>query len=122
MRDLIQRGVATAVHDLSDGGLAVALAEMAIASGIGCTIKEPSHSDPLAVFFGEDQGRYLVTVSKSDEHALRDVAEQAQEIGLQASWIGDTGGDRLNLFGANAIRVDDLKAAHESWFPQFMDG
>ncbi|MCG6115588.1 MAG: phosphoribosylformylglycinamidine synthase subunit PurL [Mesorhizobium sp.] len=122
VRSLIQRGVATAVHDLSDGGLAVALAEMAIASGIGCTIDAPSQSDPLALYFGEDQARYLVTISGSDDELWREIADKAQELGLQASRIGETGGDRLNLPGANAIRVDDLRAAHESWFPQFMDG
>jgi len=122
VRDLIQRGVATAVHDLSDGGLAVGLAEMAIASGIGCTIDAPSQSDPLALCFGEDQARYLVTISGSDDELWREIADKARELGLRASRIGETGGDRLNLPGANAIRVDDLRAAHESWFPQFMDG
>jgi phosphoribosylformylglycinamidine synthase len=122
VRALIGHGVVTAVHDLSDGGLAVALAEMAIASGIGARVNLPFLTDPIPIYFGEDQGRYLVTISKEDEKLLRDIGEEAQELGLHAPWIGETGGDTLNLFGANAIPVAELKAAHESWFPGFMDG
>ena len=59
---LIRDGHATAVHDLSDGGLAVGLAEMAMASGIGATVNQLDGGDPIPQFFGEDQGRYLVTV------------------------------------------------------------
>ena len=62
VRSLIERGIATAVHDLSDGGLAVALAEMAMASGIGAEVVALADIDPIPQFFGEDQGRYLVTV------------------------------------------------------------
>ena len=63
VRKLIRSGVATAVHDLSDGGLAVALAEMAMASGIGATVNQLTGADAVPVFFGEDQGRYLVTLN-----------------------------------------------------------
>ena len=66
VRALISEGLVTAVHDLSDGGLAVALAEMAMASGIGAIVRQPD-GDPAAAFFGEDQGRYLLTAP--DEHA-----------------------------------------------------
>ena len=63
VRKLIRSGVATAVHDLSDGGLAVGLAEMAMASGIGATVSQLAQGDPIPQFFGEDQGRYLVTAT-----------------------------------------------------------
>ena len=64
VRDLILAGHATACHDVSDGGLLVALAEMAMASGIGATIQTLPPDLPLhALWFGEDQGRYLITVS-----------------------------------------------------------
>ena len=62
VRGLIRDGLATAVHDCSDGGLAVALAEMAMASGIGATVNQLNDVPPAASFFGEDQGRYVVTV------------------------------------------------------------
>src|SRR5690606_34941074 len=61
VRKLIADGTVTASHDISDGGLAVAVAEMAIASGIGATIEQPKNASPIAAFFGEDQGRYVLT-------------------------------------------------------------
>lgn len=121
VRKLIRSGAATAVHDLSDGGLAVALAEMAMASGIGATVPGLSDSNPILVFFGEDQGRYLVTVKfggQSEE--LQALWNEAKALGIFAPWIGNTGGGELKLGSARAISIKDLKAAHESWFPRFM--
>ncbi len=121
VRKLIRSGAATAVHDLSDGGLAVGLAEMAMASGVGATVPGLSDADPIPVFFGEDQGRYLVTVKfagQSDE--LQALWNEAKVLGIFAPWIGNTGGSELKLGSARAISIEDLKAAHESWFPRFM--
>ena len=120
VRAMIRAGALTAVHDVSDGGLAVALAEMAIASGIGATTQMPSATDPIPVWFGEDQGRYVVTISHADPGLVRDIQDEAAELGISAPWIGETGGAELKLDGARAIPVGELKAAHESWFPRFM--
>ncbi len=120
VRGLIRDGVATAVHDVSDGGLAVALAEMAMASGIGADVGLPFATDPIPVWFGEDQGRYLVTVDLDGEK-LRMLMDEAAEAGFAAPRIGRTGGTELKLDGARAISVAELKAAHEGWFPRFMD-
>jgi hypothetical protein len=51
----------------------------------------------------------------------RDIQDEAAELGITAPWIGETGGTELKLAGARAIAVADLKAAHEGWFPGFMD-
>ena len=118
---MIRAGALTAAHDVSDGGLAVALAEMAIASGIGAEVQMPVDIDPIPVWFGEDQGRYLVTVSRADPGLVRDIQDEAAELGISAPWIGETGGPELKLAGARAIPVADLKAAHEGWFPRYMD-
>ena len=123
VRNLIRTGVATAVHDLSDGGLAVGLAEMAMASGIGATINALNDADPIPVFFGEDQGRYLVTVKDIPdiEQFSRFMAE-IRDAGIFAPWIGLTGGTALKLGNARAIPVADLRVAHENWFPSYMAG
>jgi phosphoribosylformylglycinamidine synthase II len=113
VRQLIRDGVATAAHDLSDGGLAVALAEMAMASGIGATVGS-SGADEAAAFFGEDQGRYLVTVSRENFGTF------AVDPALAVSQIGTTGGSSLKLGNARAISVEELKTAHEGWFPAYM--
>ncbi|MGL4406450.1 MAG: AIR synthase related protein, partial [Notoacmeibacter sp.] len=117
VRGLISEGLATAVHDCSDGGLALALAEMAMASGIGAKVNQLNDHNPVATFFGEDQGRYVVTISRND---LDDVLEKAGKSGVFAPWIGNTGGTMLILGDANPISVTALKAAHENWFPEFM--
>ena len=119
VRDLIRAGTATACHDLSDGGIGVALAEMAMASGIGAKVTELNDLDPAAVFFGEDQGRYLVTIRRDDLDAVLDAAGAAE---INAFWIGTTDGDALKLGEARAIPVADLLAVHEDWFPRFMAG
>src|SRR3954453_8634398 len=65
-RQLIGEGLVTAVHDISDGGALVAVAEMALAAGIGARISLPTVANPGAVVFGEDQGRILVTTRDSE--------------------------------------------------------
>jgi phosphoribosylformylglycinamidine synthase II len=119
VRELIETGIATAVHDCSDGGLAVALAEMAMASEVGAIASLPYRCDPIPVWFGEDQGRYLVTVALAGRD-LGDLLAEIREAGVSAPAIGKTGGSELKLQGARAIPVAELKAAHESWFPRFM--
>jgi phosphoribosylformylglycinamidine synthase len=121
VRRLIRSGVVTACHDISDGGLAVAVAEMAMASGIGADIPGPVEMDPIPFLFGEDQGRYLVTVNldPQKEEMLR-LWDEAEALGIHAPWIGSTGGSELKLGNTRAISLTDLKAAHEGWFPRFM--
>jgi len=113
----IHSGTVSACHDLSDGGLAVALAEMALAGDIGAKIDERGENNPLlhAWLFGEDQARYLVTVT--DGRAFCDAARQA---GVAAEAIGLTGGDSLVLPGARSLALDDLRRAHEDWLPAYM--
>ncbi|MFN3227748.1 MAG: AIR synthase-related protein, partial [Hyphomicrobiales bacterium] len=116
VRGLIQDGKATAVHDLSDGGLAVALAEMAMASGIGANIDAPDNAIPA--FFGEDQGRYLVTCRSADQQSILDYAET---LSISVIIIGTTGGKELKLGESRAISIEELQAAHEGWMPTFMN-
>jgi len=123
VRKLIRSGLATACHDLSDGGLGVALAEMAMASGIGATVTDLTDHDPVLQYFGEDQGRYLVTVDLDPQgDALAALWRDAEAAGIFAPWIGTTGGADLVLGAARPLPVAALKAVHEGWFPSFMDG
>src|SRR5690606_33253985 len=87
VRAAILEGSVTAAHDISDGGLAVALAEMAMASGIGASVGAPPGGDAIAAFFGEDQGRYLVTARAAVAERLRARAEAA---GVALVAIGTT--------------------------------
>ncbi len=123
VRKLIRSGVVTACHDLSDGGLGVALAEMAIAGGIGATVTDVDGNDPILTFFGEDQGRYLVTLNldpQGDEIVA--LWDEARALGIFASWIGSTGNNVLTLGAATPVPVATLATAHENWFPNYMNG
>jgi phosphoribosylformylglycinamidine synthase len=123
VRKLIRDGVATAVHDLSDGGLGIALAEMAVASDIGAAVVDLDDHDPVLQYFGEDQGRYLVTVSLDPQgEEILALWNEAEQLGIFAPWIGTTGGTDLVLGAARPLAVADLKAAHEGWFPAYMEG
>ena len=107
VRTLIAEGKVTAVHDISDGGLLVAAAEMALAGGIGITLDAMN----TAFAFNESQSRYLVTY-KAD--APLDRAEVPFEK------IGTTGGDALVVNG-RAIHLAELRTAHEGFFPALMN-
>ncbi len=117
VRDRIARGAVSVCHDVSDGGLLVALAEMALASGIGAEIVPPDGVDALAWLFGEDQGRYLVALP-----AAAGLVERAAAAGVPAAVIGRTAGAALTVSGHGHISLASLKQAHEAWFPRFMAG
>jgi phosphoribosylformylglycinamidine synthase subunit PurL len=119
VRDLIAGGHASAIHDISDGGALVAIAEMALAGDIGAQIKLPSAPNPAAILFGEDQGRMLVATRFSDQVRALANAEQ-----LFAVEIGVTGGDSITIAGGTSgdhcVSLADLRAAHEGFFPRLM--
>ncbi|CAA2143026.1 phosphoribosylformylglycinamidine synthase subunit PurL [Methylobacterium bullatum] len=118
VRSLIVSGLVDTVHDLSDGGLAVALAEMAIAGGIGATLPDaPAGLPAHAYLFGEDQARYLLSV---DPENVPDLLYSANAQGIPASVIGLAGGQDLTLPAGETISVSDLREAHEGWLPTYM--
>jgi phosphoribosylformylglycinamidine synthase len=117
VRHLILAGRVDTVHDCSDGGLALAVAEMAMAGGIGAEIGAPEDVPLHAFLFGEDQARYVLAV---DGDAAMDILYEAKALGVPAAMLGVTGGDSLQLPGGEAISVGDLKAAHEGWLPNYM--
>jgi phosphoribosylformylglycinamidine synthase len=103
-----------ACHDLSDGGLLVAVAEMAMASGVGAVLTaEGDHG----FWFGEDQARYVLAVANGG--ALVEAARAAR---IPARVIGNSQGRDLVVAGAGAISIGDLAAAHESTLPRLMEG
>ncbi|GGD92135.1 phosphoribosylformylglycinamidine synthase subunit PurL [Tsuneonella deserti] len=106
VRQLIADGKVTAVHDVSDGGLLVALAEMALAGGIGATVDAMTS----AFAFNESQGRYLVTLAPGVELDRAKVPFER---------IGTTGGDSL-VIGEQAVALSDLREASESFFRDWM--
>jgi phosphoribosylformylglycinamidine synthase len=120
VRNLVLGEWVTAAHDLSDGGLAVALAEMALAGGVGATIDALPPGPTHAVLFGEDQARYLVAVAP--DKLDRVIAQISVETNCCAIAIGVAGGDALTLPGEAPILLSELREAHESPLPAYMAG
>jgi phosphoribosylformylglycinamidine synthase len=115
LREMIATGAISAVHDVSDGGILVAVTEMALAGGIGARVG--NYNDNLADVawaFGEDQGLYIVTL-KADR------PDASVILPSELSWfLGFTGGDAVEVSDVCSVSLADLRAAHESFFPKLM--
>ncbi|MEZ0281912.1 phosphoribosylformylglycinamidine synthase subunit PurL [Methyloceanibacter sp.] len=120
VRGLIRKARVSAVHDISDGGLLVAVAEMALAGGLGVELDAaPAGAPAHAVWFGEDQGRYVAAAGS--EEAAR-ILREAKEVGIPARRVGKATGDTLKLAGEAPLSLQALRTAHDRWLPRFMDG
>jgi phosphoribosylformylglycinamidine synthase len=119
VRGLIQAGRVDTVHDVSDGGLLVAIAEMAMPRGIGANIGIAGQPDGIAFWFGEDQGRYVIAAPFAQAEKI--VAEARAAL-IPVAELGKTGGDRIILDDRGGIGVASLKDGFEGWFPGFMSG
>ncbi|MDJ0932027.1 phosphoribosylformylglycinamidine synthase subunit PurL [Breoghania sp.] len=118
VRGLIRSGALTACHDLSSGGLAIALAEMAMSGDKGAEIAMPDSDVAIhARLFGEDQARYLVIFTAD---SAKTVEAKAQETGISLVRLGTVGGADLTVNGILSISVANLRKAHENWFPDYM--
>lgn len=124
IRSLIESGLVNAVHDVSDGGVACAAAEMAMASGVGVTLvgnREPEDKRDEAALFGEGSALYLVAVSEAQH-------KQWNSRGHMPARLGVFGGDAVVLqsgWGKDApehsATLAKLRGAHESWMPDYMN-
>jgi phosphoribosylformylglycinamidine synthase II len=116
VRDLIGQGLVQGCHDVSDGGLLVAVAEMLLAGTVGAEVARPESPLPdHAFWFGEDQARYVVAAA-----APEPVLAAAKQAGIAASALGPVRGDRLTVDRGDPISLTELERAHESWLPAYM--
>jgi phosphoribosylformylglycinamidine synthase len=115
VRQLIRTGLTGVVHDLSDGGLVAAAAEMALASDVGVTLSENDALPAQAWLFGEDQGRYLLGCADPGP-----VLSAAAAAGVPARVVGAAGGVDLSCTGVFTLTLSALKAGHEGWLPGYM--
>lgn len=118
VRHLIETGMITTCHDLSDGGLALALAEMVIKSKKGIKAQLTGQTPPHAELFGEDQARYLIAVNA---YKLPKVIEAGKQSSVDLQVVGKVEGDYLEVENQFKLSVDSLHDAYENWFPNFMD-
>ena len=101
VRGLIEAGRVNTVHDLSDGGLLVSLAEMGMAGNIGADIALPKDANAVGFLYGEDQARYLLAVAKADANRI---LADANSAGVPAFLLGTTGGDKIKVANAGEFR------------------
>ncbi|MCC8432638.1 phosphoribosylformylglycinamidine synthase subunit PurL [Reyranella aquatilis] len=117
VRDQIVGRKVEACHDLSDGGLLVALAEMCLSGSTGASIRLPAGAPaPHAFLYGEDQGRYLIATD--DGGALVEAATRA---GVPAVLLGYSGGPDIAVEGLLSVPLQELRDAHEAWLPGYMN-
>ena len=116
VRAEIRAGRVAACHDLSDGGLLVAAAEMALAGGVGAALRSPL-DDAVGGLFGEDQARYLLAVEDPEG-----MLERAAAAGVPALGVGETCGGALTVGGRSSISLDELRDLHEAWMPAWIAG
>jgi len=121
VRGLIADGLVRACHDLSDGGLALAAAEMALGSNVGVALGFQGDFSDAAFLYGEDQARYLIALTPNLLEALDD---RARASGVPYLAVGEAGGRDLSFVGASGVReriaLEQLRAAHEDWLPTYM--
>jgi phosphoribosylformylglycinamidine synthase subunit PurL len=115
VREQIAAGRIAACHDLSDGGLLVGVAEMAMAGRLGATVTTLAGVPQHGFLFGEDQGRYVLATAQPDS-----VLAAAEKAAIPALTLGSVGGDQLTLAGGNAISVAELIRLNEAWLPDYM--
>ena len=117
VRGLIEQGRVDTVHDISDGGLLVAIAEMALKGDIGADIGQASLADAVPFFFGEDQARYVIAAPFAEAERI---VQEARDAYIPVTELGKTGGDAIVVNDKERVRLSTLREAHESWFPRFM--
>ena len=115
---LISHGLlVSACHDLSDGGLLVALAEMCLPRGIGAQIQFDTGLPHHAYAFGEDQARYLIAVPPN---AKDEVLVRLNLADIPFTDLGVTIPDLLIIEDLMRVPVEFLQTAHEAWLPEYM--
>ena len=112
VRDAVRSGAASGAHDVSDGGLACALAECAIAGGVGAEVGLSPPGDPDATLFGEGPGRFVLA---GEPAAVNDLVSEANEAGLKAGVIGSATGEAIEVYAASARVELSLERAAAAW-------
>ena len=111
---LIDEGIINSVHDISTGGIILALAEMSLSSQIGIKILKPKKlSNMFEYFFGEDQSRYIVEVDKNNYSKIEKLLNDNN---VYFENIGVTQKDHFELDKDLKISVKELYEMNNKWY------
>ena len=117
VKDLIEKRLLNSVHDVSSGGILVALSEMCFVKSIGAKIKLIKNSNKIHEYlFGEDQSRYIVEVNKNNKDKVNKILEKND---IFNEIIGVTQKDSLELDEEFSIKLDDLYKFNSMWFNNY---
>ena len=125
VRQLIADGITQSVHDVSDGGILITLAEMALAGDIGISVKwQDAYESDAAIWFSEWQGLYVVAAQDSQAVQLAAVnaGVKAHVLGTAGKWSERPLGISIDVIGGDEafVSLSDLRVAHEGFFPKLM--
>src|SRR5262249_34879623 len=123
VRALIADGLVQACHDVSDGGLACAAAEMALTANLGVGMGYQGEGTDAEFLFGEDQARYIAALAPGH---LDTFDKRARAAGVDYLVFGEAGGKEISYIGVDGARerigLDDLRRLNEAWLPAYMQG
>ncbi len=116
IRDLINKKIALSVHDISDGGIALTIAEMCMSGKIGANITTNLiDAERIKFLFGEDQARYVIEVKSADYDNIVKLAKEKEVSLLQ---IGSTKAENLTIDDMK-ITVEDMLILNNKWFHNY---
>jgi len=119
IQKLISQKLLNSVHDISTGGVIVALSEMCIAGKIGAKIKIPKRNNNLHEYlFGEDQSRYLIEVNKKNKDEVCKIMEKNS---IYYEVIGMTQKDNFDLDKEFSLKLSDLSRFNSIWFRNYFN-
>ena len=115
--ELFDKNLLNSVHDISAGGLIVALAEMVIPSNYGIKISKPKYlTNSLEYFFGEDQGRYIVEIDKNNMEKVEKILKKND---IFYENIGLTQKSNFEIQDEIKIKIEDLKMINNKWYNSY---
>ena len=119
VKKLISKKLISTVHDVSSGGILLALSEMCIGGKIGAKIKLPKSTiNSHEYLFGEDQSRYIIEISEKNK---KNVMKMLEENSVYYDSIGKTHSDTLDLGKELNIKIDELEKLNSSWFKRYFN-
>ena len=107
-----------AAHDVSLGGIITALSKMCIKGKKGAILKKPNYLiNQFEYLFGEDQGRYIIEISKKE---LQNVTKILSENTIHYDEIGTVNDNSLIIYDKSKVSIDDLIKSHTTWLTNYM--
>ena len=117
VRDLVKKLKIDTVHDISDGGLLIALTEMSVAGNIGFDLDVSQKNLDNGFLFGEDQGRYIILV---EDKNLSETIEYIEKNNISYSSIGKSCGNKIIIDKNNEADIEEIRDLYENWFENYL--